>query len=151
MDTEKTIVTINGVKMEIDLRQATIVHENLRVGSKVRLLEKGGTYSGPEVYSGVIVGFEPFETLPTIIVAYVKADYSTSELKFAFVNSKSADKWDLVPTLDEDMPIKKEDVIASFNRQIEKNQAAIQEIEAKKAYFLKYFNQYFVPVKEPAF
>lgn len=146
METEKTIVTINGVKMEVDLRHATIIHENLRVGSKVRLLEKS-TYSTPEVSHGVIVGFEPFETLPTIIVAYVKYGYAQAELKFAYVNSKSADKWELCPTVDEDMPIAKADVIAVFDREIEKKRAEIQDVEQRKAYFLKYFSQYFVPVE----
>ena len=30
MNTEKTIVEINGVKMEVDLRHARIVHENIK-------------------------------------------------------------------------------------------------------------------------
>lgn len=82
--TEKTIIEINGVKMEVDLRHATIIHQNLKIGSKVKVLDKSSSYSGVQVYAGIIVGFENFPSLPTITVAYIKTGYGTeSPLKFA--------------------------------------------------------------------
>lgn len=144
MDTERTIVEINGVKMEVDLRHARIVHENIKVGSKVKLLVKND-YSGPVVYAGVVVGFEPFDTLPTIIVAYVKDGYSDAGLFFAHVNAKSADKYDLVPSLDDELPIKKADVLAQFDRKIEKARAEVEAAESQRDYFLRHFNRYFAP------
>jgi hypothetical protein len=149
METERTIVEINGVKMEVDLRHARIVHENIKVGSKVKLLSKND-YSGPQVYAGVVVGFEPFESLPTIIVAYVKDGYNDSGLYFAHVNAKSADKYDLVPSLDDELPIKKEDVLAQFDRKIDKARAELETAEAQRDYFLRHFNRYFATAKAPA-
>ncbi len=144
MNTENTIVEINGVKMEVDLRHARIVHENIKVGSKVKLLVKND-YSGPVVYAGVVVGFEPFNSLPTIIVAYVKDGYNDSGLNFAHVNAKSADKYDLVPSLDDELPIKKEDVLAQFDRKIDKVRAELETAESQRDYFLRHFNRYFAP------
>ena len=138
---EKTIVEINGVKMEVDLRHATIVHENLHVGSKVKVLAKSD-YSGPQVWPGVIVGFEPFPSLPTIIVAYMDTSYSGG-LKFAHINSKSADKWELVPSVDDELPLAKGDVLSRFDLDIEKKQAELDELNTKRAFFLRHFNAYF--------
>jgi hypothetical protein len=142
METERTIIEVNGVKMEVDLRHARIVHENIKVGSKVKLLVKND-YSGPVVYAGVVVGFEPFDSLPTIIVAYVKEGYTEAGLYFAHVNAKSADKYDMVPSLDDELPIKKEDVLAQFDRKIERARAELESHEAQRDYFLRHFNRYF--------
>jgi hypothetical protein len=142
MDTERTIVEINGVKMEVDLRHARIVHENIRVGSKVKLLSKSD-YQGPQVYAGVVVGFEPFDSLPTIIVAYVKDGYNDSGLYFAHVNAKSAEKYDIVPSLDDELPVKKEDVLAQFDRKIDKARAELETAVSQRDYFLRHFNRYF--------
>ena len=77
---------INGVKMQVDLRYATRIEE-LRVGDKVKVLTKG--YSGHTVHSGVIIGFEPFKELPTIVVCYVASSYSEVKLEFVHYNAKS--------------------------------------------------------------
>jgi hypothetical protein len=140
--TEKTIVEINGVKMEVDLRHAKIVHENIRVGSKVKLLEKS-TYGAPSVYPAVVVGFEPFTDLPTIIVCYVKTSYSDSGIHFAYINAKSGEKWDMVPSVDDELPINKTDVLSFFDREADKKSAELREIEAKRDFFLRHFNRYF--------
>lgn len=148
MTSETTIVEVNGVKMEIDLRQAKVVHQNIKVGTKVKVLEKGG-YSGPVVYPGIVAGFEPFKDLPTIIVAYFKSDYSSASVSFAYINSKSAEKWDLVPAVDDELPIAKGDALRHFDKEIEKKHAEIRDLEEKRAYFLRTFGQFFeAPVVE---
>src|SRR5580765_2934578 len=143
MTTKTTIVEVNGIKMEIDLRQAKIVHQNIRVGTKVKLLKKSD-YGDPEVFPGVVVGFEPFTDLPTIIVAYVKHSYSSAELNFAYINTKSAKNFSLVPSMDDELPIDKAEVLTVFERDIAKKEAEIADIKAKRDYFLRNFNTYFV-------
>ena len=138
---EMTIVEINGVKMEVDLRHATIVHENLQVGSKVKILDKSG-YGGVQVWPGVIVGFEPFPSLPTIIVAYIDTSYSGG-LKFAHFNGKSAEKWELVPSIDDEIPVAKDDVLSRFDREMDKKQAELDELARQRDFFLRHFNSYF--------
>ncbi len=139
------IVEINGQKMEVDLRHAKVIHQNLKIGTAVKLLEKS-SYGGSEVYQGVIVGFSMFTDEPTITVAYITSSYSSAELKFAHINEskKSKEKWSLVPCVDDELPLNKVDLIASFDRKIEGYYRDIRDAEEKKAYFLKHFDQFFV-------
>lgn len=141
-DENFTIIEINGVKMEVDLRRATIVHSNLRVGSKVKVLVKG-TYDGPKVWPGVIVGFDAFKELPTITVAYISNSYASAELNFAHVNSKSDEKYEIVPAQDDDLPISRGFIMEAFDRDIEKKRREIADIEEKRDYFARMFGTYF--------
>lgn len=142
MTTETTIIEINGVKMEVDLRRAKIVHSNLRVGSKVKVLVKGA-YDGPKVWPGVIVGFDAFKDMPTITVAYVTSSYASAELCFAHINSKSAEKFEIVPAHDDDLPVERGFVLEAFAREIDKKRREIEDIEAKRDYFTRMFGVYF--------
>lgn len=139
------VIEINGQKMEVDMRHAKVVHQNLKIGSAVKLLEKS-SYGGSEVYQGVIVSFSMFTDQPTITVAYITSSYSNAELKFAHINEsdKSKEKWSLVPCVDDELPLNKTDLIASFDRKIEGHHRDIRDIEEKKSYFLNHFDQFFV-------
>jgi hypothetical protein len=138
---EKQIVEINGIKMEIDMRHATRI-DTMVVGSKVKVLIKS-TYSSPSVYPGVVVGFEAFKELPTIIVCYLEHSYSEAKLQFAYINASTNEKYDLVLSVDEELPIAKDDVLAQMDKEISKKQEEIDQIMRKRDYFLKHFNKYF--------
>ena len=138
---ETTIVEINGIKMEIDLRKARIVHDNIRVGSKVKILVTG--YSEPMVHAGVVIGFDDFEKLPTINVAYIVGGYWLTDMQFAAINDKSSEKYSIVPALDDELPINRATVLESFDRMRVKAEREIQDLEQKRAYFERMFGQYF--------
>ena len=55
---QKRIIEVNGVKMEIDLRNAKVV-ENYKVGDYVKVLIK--EYNSYKSYIGNIIGFDNFE------------------------------------------------------------------------------------------
>lgn len=141
----KTVIEINGIKMEVDLRHARRV-DNITVGTKVKVLVKG-SYTEPTVHTGVVVGFEAFTEMPTIIVCYLQIDYNGCELKFAYINNKSVDKYDIVVSVDDELPIKKQDVLARLDKEIEKKRTEIEDIERKRTYFLQHFNRYFEQVQ----
>jgi hypothetical protein len=147
MESTTRIIEINGVKMEVDLRHATVVHENIRVGTKVKMLMKQETYGSKDVkvFPGVVVGFEPFQDLPTIIVCYLECDYSGATLKFAYLNKASSEKYEIVISQDEELPIQKADVLAKIEREIAKKRDEIGDLELKRDYFLRHFNRYFEP------
>jgi hypothetical protein len=63
MDKQTTIIEIGGVKLEVDLRSAKRIDE-LKIGSRVKCLQKP-SYGEMKTLPGVIVGFEPFPSLPT--------------------------------------------------------------------------------------
>lgn len=142
-NSETQIIEINGVKMEVDMRHARVIHQNLRIGTKVKILVRS-TYYEPKVYPGVIVGFQPFNDLPTITVAYLN-ESSEDFVQFAYINNsaKSAEQWSIVPDVDDDLPILKGRVIDALTRQIEKKRREIEDLIQRKKYFLDHFSQYF--------
>jgi len=141
---ETRIVEINGVKLEIDLRQAKTV-ENYKVGDSVKVLMKryGDTYASNP---GVIIGFDNFVALPTIIIAYLEMDYSSGRICFAHLNSATKDI-EICPANENETPIQKSHVVDMLNREILKKQEEAREAENKLEYFLKYFECYFGEVK----
>jgi len=139
MSEEKTIIEINGVKMEVDLRSAKRVDE-LKVGDPVKVLIK--EYSDYKIHQGIIVGFDMFQELPTISLAYIESSYSETALKFKFFNSKT-EGIEIVPANDDDLlSLEKDDVIKGMDREITKAELKVRELEAKKEYFLTKFGAF---------
>lgn len=114
MDENKRIVEINGVKMEVDLRHAKVIHQDLKVGAKVKLLKKEFGDS-MKVYAGVVVGFEDFQTLPTIVVAYLNVSYNEAKLEFFYFNSKS-EAAELIPAAEDYTMFEKDGVVETMDR-----------------------------------
>jgi len=140
----KTIIDIQGVKMEVDLRHATRVDE-IRVGDRVRVLCKP-TYGETAVRAGIVIGFEPFETLPTIIVCYVDAEYSNCNLKFVYFNAKTTE-YELILSVDDDkLALDRSEMLTAFDRQIEAKRKEMDELLDKKAFFEQKFERYWEPV-----
>ena len=136
------IVEINGIKMEVDLRHARVIHDNLRIGTKVKIMVKN-SYGSPVVHPGVIVGFEPFRDMPTIVVAYLVLSYSEAKLEIATINSKTAETYSLVPAVDDDLPIDRAQVMSHFEREILKKRREIEDIMHRRDFFTRNFALYF--------
>ena len=128
---EKTVIDINGVKLEVDLRQATTV-ESYKIGDKVKVLKKqwGDTWTS---YAGVIVGFDNFKNAPTIIILFI----ASTNLEFVSFNKESKDI-EICPA-SIDMQIEKEDVVNKLNRDIQQKEAAVSEAKEKRDLFLRQF------------
>lgn len=142
---QKRIIEVNGVKLEVDMRYARKIEE-LRVGSRVKVLIKN--YSRYSVYPGVIVGFEQFQKLPTIVVAYLESNWSTADVKFTYFNEKTEDVEICAPVADE-VELNKGDAIKTFDREIQKKERELVDLHEKKAYFQKQFAGYFKVAMEP--
>lgn len=133
-------VEINGVKFEINMDTAKRI-DTFKVGDNVRLLDK--RYSSSQIYTGVILGFYNFKELPTIQVAYFKDSFSGASIEFVNINSKS-DGFELLPSNKYEADFDRDTVVGSLNQQIESKTAEVKSLEAKKAWFLKYYGKYFV-------
>lgn len=138
--TDKTIVEINGVKLEIDLHTAKKV-DQFRVGDNVKVLikEYGERYKS---CGGVIVGFDQFEKLPTIVICYCDVDYSKAEIKFVYLNEKSEDiqichMGDYEKLIDLNMA--KE----MMDREVAKKEQEVLDLKRKQQYFLAHYNKTF--------
>lgn len=146
-DTNKRIVEINGIKLEIDMTTAKVVEE-YRVGDCVKVLIKGygDTFKS---HPGVIIGFNPFVNRPTIVVSYLETDYNTAGVKFLYLNQDSKDV-ELCPMLEHEAVLDKGRIIDIMNRNINKLEADLADANAKKAYFLREFGNVFKSLVEEA-
>jgi len=134
------IVEINGLKIIIDVDKAKRV-DTFRIGDKVKLWTKD-TYNTNKVYPGVVVAFENFRELPTIVIAYIENSYGTTALKFAYINSGNTNT-DIVKAVDNVVDIDKKSVLHHFNSEITKKQQELDDLKCKKQYFLDNFKRYF--------
>ena len=142
--TETVIVEVNGVKLEVDMRTAKRV-ETLRVGDQVKVLKKG--YSSSSVYSGVVVGFEPFKELPSIVVAYIEKSFAEAKIHTITLNKESKDV-EILKSVD-DILVDHNEAVELFNNQIARHEASIRELKEKREYFLRNFASYWAPVEKP--
>ena len=139
---QKQIIEINGIKLEVDMRYAKRI-DHFKIGNKVKLLMKENNYADThKVRPGVIVGFENFEKLPTIIVAYMKFDYSEASLHFAHINTEN-EKVEMIHAEEDYLPIDKANTVEQLDREILKKEEELTELKRKKEYFLGHFDKYF--------
>lgn len=139
MESTKRIIEIGGVKMEIDLREAKVI-ENYKVGDYVKVLIKD--YSSYKSYIGNIIGFDNFENHPTIIIAYLKNEYSQATIDFIHYNSESKDI-ELTSLNEWDIPLTKSNVLELFNREITKKEQELKELKNKEQVFERLFGKFF--------
>lgn len=144
---EKTIIDVNGMKLEVDMRYARRIDE-MHIGDRVKVLLKTGYSSEFSVCPGIIVGFEPFEKLPTIVVAYIEQDWQKAQVKFLHFNSKS--EAEIVHAADEDFHVDRDVIVQRFDRDIAAKQREIETIEEQKRYFQTNFLAFWKRVETEA-
>lgn len=137
----KTIIEINGVKLEVDLTTAKRI-DTFHVGDSVKVMLPS-PYSGEtmRVYPGVIIGFEAFKELPTIVIAYIDASSYNADIKYLYYNKES--KGEVILADSAYVPFEKASIIDVMDKQITKKQLELEELQAKKKYFLDNFSRYF--------
>lgn len=135
------IVEISGIKLELDERTGTLKNVDCyRVGDNVKLLKK--EYESYKSVPAVIVEFDAFEKMPTIVVAYLATDYSGAQIHFAYINSATKDM-EICPMSEMEMVINKNLVIDALNRAVQRKEDELIEMKMKRAYFLEQFGKYF--------
>jgi hypothetical protein len=132
---DKQVIEVGGVKLEVDMRYARRI-ETLTVGAPVRVLVKsyGENYN---VHSGVVIGFEPFAKLPTIIVAYMEVEYGGAKVKFLHLNANSKDTEVVAADSDAVVAFDGAKAIEAIDRSIEKARGELNNLIAQKAYFIE--------------
>lgn len=96
------------------------------------------------------VGFEPFPSLPSVVVAYLDVGYGSAGLKFKTFNAETKD-FEIVADIDHNaLEIDREETLAHFDREIAKKQAELREATDKRAFFLAHFGRYFAQAPQRA-
>lgn len=144
---ERQIIEINGIKMEVNLRHAKRI-DHFRVGDPVKVLVNETHSSEATICAGVIIGFENFSSLPTILVAYVAVGYMEGGLKIAHINEKSKNRYEIVPCDGDNLlAVSKHEVLSDFDREQVKAEQTLKEIEERRRFFLQRFGAYFTDAK----
>jgi len=140
-NTEKRIIEINGIKMEVDLRNAKVI-ENYKVGDSIKVLIK--KYDNDfRSYLGVIIGFDNFEKNPTVVIAYITIDsYEEAKINFLYFNRHTKDT-EITSLNDWDTPVTKTKVLNKFQAEEEKKQRELEDLQNKRELFEKLFGKYF--------
>jgi len=139
-----TIVDINGVKIDVDLREAKSIC-SVKIGSRVKVLHNDA-YNN-DVYPGVVVGFEQFPSLPTIVVAFLENKYGKAELKMISFNDKTK-HYEMIVSEDQGtaMEVDRGYVMKQFQEKINTKLAEIESLKDSMKYFDDKFGEYFTPV-----
>jgi hypothetical protein len=142
---ELTIVEINGIKMEVDLRHAKKI-EQYKVGDIVKVLVKeyGDTYAS---CPGVIIGFDNYQMLPTITVCYLKPGYN-AEVKFISINSKTVDI-EICHMPDHEKMLDSATTVQYLDREILKKETEVMELKQKKSFFIENYNKLTTAINSP--
>jgi hypothetical protein len=136
----KKVVEINGQRFEVDMATARVVDE-YKVGDNVKVLQKD--YSGYKALPGVITEFVNFKNMPTIVIAVFKEDYNGISIDFIYYNSASTEDLEICPCCEHELKLNKERAVDKFNVKIAEYRSKIDELEAKRDYFIKYFDKHF--------
>jgi len=133
-------VIINGTKFEIDLTTARKI-DQYKIGDSVKVLKK--TYSGYDILNGVITEFVNFTELPTIVVATFNKSYgSLPTIEFEYFNVKT-EGMELAPAASHENLLDKNAIVEQFEIEIDKRKREIEELTAKKEWFIKNFQKWF--------
>lgn len=136
-----TTIEINGVKMDVDLRTAKVRrHENLKVGDFVKVLRK--QYSDSyKTTPGVVIGFDAFERLPTIIIAMLGDSYGSTTIEYFYFNEKTAEETEIIKGDADDRVFDEHSIVKRFHDKIEEKQLEIQKLEESLDFFKKHFGR----------
>lgn len=136
---EKKIIEINGVKLEVDMRYAKRIDE-FKVGDTVKVLDNRNDRN--ELKSGVITDFANFKELPTIMVAvYKNGDYWTRPtIEFIPYNAET-EGIEIVGVSAEEIIVSRETVVQKFDDDIAKKRDELNDLIIKRDTFIKYFGK----------
>ena len=150
MEENKRIVEIDGVKIEVDLRNAKRV-DTFRIGDNVKILDKD--YNGYKVKPGIIVDFAEFSELPTIVIAvFEEGSWSSSpSISFIHYNANTAvdKKIEVILSTDDEIKVSKDGVVEKFEREIQKKKNEYTDLQNQLDYFKKHFLKSQSEVSEP--
>lgn len=134
---EKKIIEVNGIKMEVDMRYAKRIDE-FRVGDTVKVLDNRNDRN--ELKTGVITDFANFKELPTIMVAvYKQGDYwSAPTIEFIPYNSDT-EHIEIVGVSAEEVIVSRETIVQKFDDNIAKKRDELNDLIIKRDTFVKYF------------
>ena len=136
-----TEVEVQGKKFMVDMAGAKVI-DQFKVGDPIKVLVK--KYNDEfDAYYGMVIGFDNFENLPTIVIAYFEAKYGgEGELKIVHLNDQ-AKGIEICHTTPAEAALNPQAVLDKINSTISDHRNKIRELRNKKEFFLNGFAKVF--------
>jgi hypothetical protein len=134
-------VDIKGVKFEVDTNKFVKNNNNYKIGDCIKVLIKkyGAEWRS---YHGMIIGFDAFENLPTILIAYLDTEFGNADITLLCFNNAS-EGIEITAANNIQLQLTKESAVQKFYNQIRDLKQQIEETEAKLQIFLTTFSEKF--------
>lgn len=139
MEEQKRIIEVNGIKLEVDLRTATVIN-HFKVGDPVKILS--AEYQDKKIYPGVIIGFGEFKTTGAIEIMMLKNDYNGADIQFITI-TEDTEKYEIIPWNSYEKLFTSDNIYNQFDRQIAKKEMELEDLRRKKEVYIKDFQTAF--------
>lgn len=140
MDTNKRIIEIDGVKLEVDLRTAKVV-DQYKIGDSVKLLKKN--YSSYDIYPAVIIGFVDFKSKPCIELLYMRPNGELNFYVFHGTEEGQAPEAEIAPFNKYECLFQKEDILNKLDKKVNEAEESLRDAKQKKKAFIDNFAKVF--------
>lgn len=135
-DSNIRVIEIEGVRLEVDMRTAKRI-DSFKVGDRVKVLVK--QYDRYQSHPASIVAIDAFKNLPTVVIAYIDDVFNNKgEVRFAYLNAQSKDI-EICPMAEDDVVPTRQTILAYFNEAQKRKQQELDEITARKEWFLRQY------------
>lgn len=135
MSEQKRIVEVNGMKLEVDMREAVRI-DTFKVGTKIQVLEKGNYGNNYTMYPGMIVGIAEFRSKVGILIAYIENCYNGGKLKYATITEDSTNIEIIAAEEEAVMRLfTYDDMIRNMSNEIEDLELKLKKIKSDKQFF----------------
>lgn len=131
------IINVNGINFAFDGSVAKKI-ETFKIGDPVKILRKKSGYNSQSIYAGVIVGFDNFQSFPSISVLAIKQDYGSADFVFISINEGNED-YEMIPYGEYEQLFTKQGIVDEFDKQISQAELKLSELKRKKSYFTDEF------------
>jgi hypothetical protein len=137
MNEDFRTIEVNGIKLEVDLRQARRV-DVFKVGDTVKVLDSRNDKN--ELKTGVITDFANFKELPTMTIALYKQPsyWEKPNIEFIPYNAETKDI-EVVPVTAEELKVSRSGILERFDDEIAKKREELHDLMVKRDTFYKYF------------
>lgn len=142
-------VVVGAVSLAVS-REAQIRAEILKIGDPVRVMIKPEYSNDAKVHTGVIVGFEPFEESPAVIIAYIEESYSKAEMKTLYYTKASKGVEVIAAAPGIGLATEREKVLEFFESERKKKLLELDTLAAQRDYFEKHFGRLFEQIEHQA-
>lgn len=138
-DDAKRIIEVNGVKIEVDLREARRI-DTYKVGDPVKVLVK--EYQTYKSFPGVIVGFTEYRNTAGIDVLYLDGSFSSFDIKIATITDKSTGI-EIGAFNEYECVFSRAEVLEKIDSMIRNKEEEVRVLKNKKKAFIDHFGKAF--------